>query len=90
MFGPKQESRRFKPESRFLREALKFSSTARNALVVVAAAALAYALGKDAFVLTGEIEAGLPTPKYTYIFFFKKRRTLLLHKLFKSKYRLFV
>ena len=73
MFGPKQESRRFKPESRFLREALKFSSTARNALVVVAAAALAYALGKDAFVLTGEIEAGLPTPKYIY---FLKRRTL--------------
>ena len=37
-----------------------FASTARNALVVLAGALLAWALGQEVFRLTGDIKVGLP------------------------------
>ncbi|KAG7302741.1 hypothetical protein JYU34_012697 [Plutella xylostella] len=68
LFGMKSLKDQRAPKS--LKKVLWFSSVARNAVVVILAATLAYFLHEDTthpLILTGEITSGLPSPRLPFL-----------------------
>ncbi|CAG9094603.1 unnamed protein product [Plutella xylostella] len=68
LFGMKSLKDQRSPKS--LKKVLWFSSVARNAVVVILAATLAYFLHEDTthpLILTGEITSGLPSPRLPFL-----------------------